>query len=271
MRKIILAAAGLLSAAFCFAQPRCAYKVNGIVHIESPRTYVSTAKDPFYVSVEKVIFKDGSEGYILELDYEKAENVIFPKNVKMTAISKTGVRDDYSQFFSASDKNVFRSEDGKNRFYYNVAKYLLTPEQIEKLSSGVKGLEVRYGWNPDEFYAYSFEKDEFSAVVRNQLETVRAADVPSEELGDHIAQYSNNKNSLTVITRPEGADGDRLSVKVMMVYLYYKQTNIEDYELHLYLSDELSVALDEPVLFLLADGSSVRLEQQRESPALVTL
>ena len=271
MRKFLLCAAALLAVAVCSAQPRSAYKVGGIAHIKSDRTYIGAAKDPFYVSVERVVFADNTEGYILELDYEKSVNVIFPKGVKLSVANDKGVRDSFSQYFTDSDKKQFRSVDGKSNFYYNVAKYLITPEQMKRICAGVKSMEVAYGWNPDEFYSYTFKGDEFASAVSAKVNVINSAKVPAEEIGSNIAQYSNNRNTLTVITKTMGADGNRFSAKAMLVYFYYKETNIQEYEMHLYLTDELTATLGEKIVFGLEDGSSIVLEQQREGPGLLVL
>lgn len=132
-------------------------------------------------------------------------------------------------------------------------------------------MEVAYGWNPDQFYSYTFKGNEFASAVSAKVSVINSAKVPSEEIGNNIAQYSNNKNTLTVITKTLGADGSRFSAKLMLVYFYYKETNVQEYEMHLYLTDELTAVLGEKIAFGLEDGSSVVLEQQREGPGLLVL
>jgi len=256
---------------------RHSYKSNGYTYVGTERTLVKAGasdKNPFYEKLEYVVFPDGkTTAYILELDYEQETSINFPKEVQMRATAPDGKMLTFKQYAGATtDKHQFTSEDGK-KVYWNVAKYMLEEDDVKRLSEGVKNLEVVYSWGPDGFYTYTYSNDEFAKALKAQYDLLKSQELPSTETEVLIAEYSDNFGSKTVISKSQVVEGKSANLKVSMSYLYYKNTNKEDYDLTLVLSGsrELNVPYEAELEFTMEDGTKIMLKQERDTQNVVFL
>jgi len=252
------------------------YKSNGYTYIGSERTLVkagSSDKHPFYEKLEYVVFPDGeTTAYILEIDIEEERSYNFPKEVQLKATTFDGKIHSFKQYAGATtDKHQFTAEDGKTKVYWNVGKYMLEEDDLNRLISGVKYLEIAYSWSPEGFYSYTYSKDEFAQSLKAQKEAIMAAKEGAREIGD-VVDYVDNLGSTTVVAKPVSIPGNQVDLTVQMTYLYYKTVNSEDYDITMLLSKgdrKFDVPYESELEFTMEDGSVISLKQERESEDVV--
>ena len=276
MRKILLA----LAAALAFAGAACAestlrfnYRTKGITHISADYEFITPeGADPFWTRVEFVGFPDGSSAYLLYLNFESKKATTVPKGVKMAATLSNGKILRFEQIGSDSaTKNAIRR--GKNTVYWNRTKYLVEGADMEKMSHGVKSVDVITGWDPDDFMTAVFRNDELAKVISSQMKVIKEAENGTVELKDDLARYSDNTGSITAISNPVVAKGVTDIYNVSMTYLFYKDSYKEDFDLRIQIGTEKkhSIPVESKVVFTLADGSSVELTQTRDAVNFLSL
>ena len=279
MRKIlhILALAavclGTLSVFRAAAQQvpiRYSYLSNGFVHISTERERVE-AELPFEVRLEKIIFPDGkSVSYKMELDFISKTSVSIPKSVKLSARTASGKIVGASQVYQSDGRSRPAFDDGSGHtLYWNRAQYVFEEADMKLLAAGVSVMEVAYEWSPDGFWQFNFKKNEFGSVLKRHLSALTMTPPPLTEIGDRIADYANRTGSITIFAKAEKFD----EATAQLRYIYYKNTNQEDFDLTLRLSTGRSdvLAFESPVVFHFADGSQMSLPQQQEANNLIIL
>lgn len=249
---------------------RYSYLNDGFVHISTEREHVE-AEMPFEVRLEKIIFPDGkSVTYKMELDFISKAVVSIPKGVKFSARTASGKIIGASQVYQSDGRSLPRFDDGSGHtLYWNRAQYVFEEADMKLLAAGVSVMEVAYEWSPDGFWQFNFKKDEFGSVLKRQLSMLTLTPPPLEEIGDRIADYANRTSSITIIAKA-GNVGD---ITMQLRYIYYKKTNLEDFDLTMRLSTGRSdvLAFESPVVFQLSDGSQLSLMQQQEANNLIIL
>ncbi len=270
LRKTFLAAA---AAAFCLpgiSQDliRSNYKYNGYNRIRTERILVDPGdKRPFMTSLEYVGFPDGSTAYMLELNYISSVSKNAPKGVPFTATATDGKIISAKQIYGeTTDKRAFPGPDGKP-VYWNKLQYLLEEGAVQKMASGVKNTDIAFSFEPDDYLSTNFTGDEFGKAVKELYYAIKSEKPAEEELGDLIATYSNQRNSLTVITKPVEVKGENATYTLSMTYMYYKEAHEEGYDLNIAVKDGKvgEIAFETPVTFTLEDGSAVSLKEERDA------
>ena len=265
LHSLILAAALLVAALPASAQQaaiRYSYLNNGFAYTSTEREYVDCTQ-PFWCRLERICFPGGSVAFKLELDFVAPKSVNIPKNVKFSAQTSDGKIVRATQMAQErTGKRAFIDKDGAT-FYWNRGQYLLEEADVQKLASGVKIMEVAYNWNPDGFWQIEFRKNEFGSVLKRQLSALKLAPVPTTEIGDRIADYGDRTGSLTIVAKPD-VTGD---ATFQLRYIYYKKTNLEDFELGIQLATGRSdvILFESPVTFTFKDGTALKLIQQQEA------
>ena len=268
MRKvrILIVAAALLAAVLPVSAQQAAirysYLNNGFAYTSAEREYVDCSQ-PFWVRLERIGFPGGSVAYKLELDFVAPKSINIPKNVKFSAQTNDGKIIRATQMAAErTGKRAFTDASGAT-FYWNRGQYLLEEADVQKLAGGTKIMEVAYNWSPDGFWQIEFRKNEFGQVLKRQLAALKQAPVPTEEIGDRIADYGDRTGSLTIVAKPD-VTGD---ATFQLRYIYYKKTNLEDFELGIQLATGRSdvILLESPVVFSFKDGTSMQLLQQQEA------
>ena len=124
-------------------------------------------------------------------------------------------------------------------------------------------MEVAYNWQPDGFWQVEFRKNELGQVLKRQMAAIKAAPVPTTEIGDRIADYGDRTNSLTIVAKPD-VTGD---ATFQLRYIYYKKTNNEDFELGIKMATGRSdvILFESPVTFTFKDGTTLQLMQQQQA------
>ena len=274
IRKTILAVA---AAALCIPAVsqdliRSNYKYNGYNHIRTERIKVDAGdKHPFMTSLEYIGFPDGTSAYLLELDYISSVSKNAPKGVPFTATATDGKIISAKQIYvETTDKKAFPGPDGKP-IYWNKVQYLLEEGAVQKMASGVKNTDLAFSFEPDDYISTNYSNDEFGKAVKDLYYAIKSEKPETEELGDWIGAYSNQKNSLTVITKNVNVKGDTVPFVLSMTYMYYKETHEEGYDLNIAIkSDKVGlIPLDTPVTLTLEDGGTVELKQERDAEGIL--
>ena len=259
MKKTLLAAAALLAALTLSAQEiRTNYRSEGITHI-------STESEPcgdLAVRVEFIGFPDGSTMYQLFIDLRQKSPFTAPKGVKMTATLPSGaiVRADQIGQDSATKT---RQEDG---LYLNRLRYALEEADMERLTRGVTALELVTGWDPDDYLRYNFKDDAFAALLkRHDAAIKKAAESTIDLVAEAAGRMVMTENVMTA-AKPIVAEGADLKYNVILSHLYYKNSAKEDIDLAFQLGTEKQyrIVTDDPVTFVLDDGTEVTLPQTRD-------
>ena len=259
MKKILLLVAALgLSFVLSAQSIRTNYRSGGMTHIST----VSEQVQDMDVRVELVGFPDGSSMYQLFFDLRQKTSFTAPRGVKMTATLPDGsfVRADQVGRESATKS---RLEDG---LYLNRLRYALEAVDMEKLTRGVKSLELVTGWDPDDYLQYSFKDDAFGALLKRHCIAIDKAKASTIDLTVEPAGRAEQTSSILTASNPLVADGKNLKYNIILSHLYYKTNAKEDIDLAFQLGTEkqYSIVTDTPVTFVLKDGTEVTLPQTRD-------
>ena len=259
MKKILLTLTVLAAALSLSAQGiRTNYRSEGMTHIST----VSEKFQDMDVRVELVGFPDGSTMYLLFVDLRQKTAFTAPKGVKMTATLPDGsfVRADQIGRESATKS---RLEDG---LYLNRLRYALEPADMEKLTRGVKSLELTTGWDPDDYLQYNFKDDAFAALLKRHCAAIEKASAATVDLKVEPAGRADQTSSILTASNPLVADGKSLKYNIILSHLYYKTTAKEDIDLAFQLGTDKQYAIDtdSPVTFVLKDGTEITLPQTRD-------
>jgi len=243
------------------------YKNNQYTYTGTERIYINAGKGnlhPFYMKLDLIGFPDGSDVYMMELDFVETKSVVIPKGVKMTVSSSTGKIMSSKQMGTDSDKHSFN--DNGTQVYWNKVQYVFSPEDIARMAAGVKHIDVATGWGIDDYISISFVKDEFGSAIKKQVAAIKTVKRATKEIGDNIAQYADRFGSTTIVSKPVKLEGKKYAFTIALNYLYYKDTNKEDYDLNFLIKGarEYDIPVDSPVTFELSDGSIMNLKQEQD-------
>ena len=263
MKRFFLAIMAALVCQGAFSQQiRTNYRSNGFTHISTDYEAIKLADVPAEVRLELVGLKDGSSMYLLYINLIQKTAVVTPKGVKMSATLNGGnfVRLDQIGQDSATKR---RREDG---LFVNRLKYAAEPADIEKLTQGVKSIDLVTGWNPDDYVQASFPADELAKLLKAHCGAIVKASDNTIELSTTIGNRTDNANSILTTSNPVVARGEKLDYNVILSHLFYKNTGLEDLDLAVVIgtSAKHHIPLDAPVKFTLRDGSSIDLIQTRD-------
>ena len=266
MKKTILSLAALLAAFTLSAQViRTNYRSEGMTHISTD----FEKGENFETRIELVGFPDGSELYQLYIDLRQKSAFTAPKGVKMTATLSGGtlVRADQIGRESATKS---RLEDG---LYLNRLRYALEADDMEKLSRGVRTLELATGWGPEDFLTFQFTDDAFGALLRRHCEAIEKAKASTVSLTAEAAGRVDQATSIMTAATPIVIPGRDFQYNLILNHLYYKTSAKEDIDLAFQLGTETPYRItpDAPVTFLLADGTERTFPQTRDEVNFIYL
>ncbi|MBR6346353.1 MAG: hypothetical protein IKR69_03090 [Bacteroidales bacterium] len=273
MRRILsLIAAILVTCAASGAGIRSNYRTSsGVTHILSDYVYIDKAAVPFHLATELVGFPDGSTAYLLHINYEEKTVRNVPKGVKMAVTLAGGKILRFEQMSSDDPTRRAFMNSKKERVYWNHTKYLVETKEMEKMVKGVKSIDVITGWDPDDYIQLSFPGDEFALTLKQQCSDIYTAAEKTEQLSGSLGNYSDGASSLMITAKPIPAKGARCSYNICLTYIYYKNSNSEDFDISFMIgSDSIwHVPYDAPVVITLGDGSSIKLQQTRDEDNFV--
>ena len=277
MKRILLAmTVFLLSAALqAGAQDiiRSSYRYNGYTYISGELEKVP-CDHPFYMRLEYVGFPDNTYAWLIHMNYEDKVAYDIPKGVKMAFTTPDGKLVRAEQInVGGGERRAFTNDDGK-RVYWNNAQYMITDEDLQKVLPGIKSIDVITGWEPDDYFQATFKNDEFAKALSRQYAAVKDTPKPKDEVQqEDIIRYADNNNSLTVLTRAHVATGVNRPYNVSVNYLYYKDSNKEDFDVNFMLGTETQylIPVGSKVSFTMEDGSVMDLKQERDAYNVIYL
>ena len=271
MKRILFAAVALLTLALAPASAqeelRSYYSFNGYTYTSGELEKVA-CDHPFYLRLERVSFPDNTYAFLMHINYEDKVAYDIPRGAKMAFTTADGKIVRAEQVGPGNGEHrAFTNADGK-RVYWNKGQYMITEDELVKLLPGVKSIDVITGWDPDDYFQTGFKNDELARALDRQYQVIREVQGPAVEVQqEDIANYADSNNSLTVLTQAHVARGDKMPYNVSVNYLYYKESNKEDFDVNFMLGTELQylIPVDSRVCFTLADGSTLTLQQQRDA------
>lgn len=271
MKRLLLAAAALLTLSLSVASAqellRSHFSFKGYNYISAELEKVP-CDHPFYLRLERVGFPDNTYAYLMHINFEDKVSYEIPRGAKMAFTTSDGKIVRAEQIGQGGGEHrAFTNADGK-RVYWNSGQYMITEDELVKLLSGVKSIDVITGWDPDDYFQTAFKNDELGKALARQYEVIQ--DVKGEAVEvqqEDIVNYSDNNNSLTVLTQAHVAQGDKMPYNVSVNYLYYKDSNTEDFDINFMLGteDQYLIPIDSKVTITLEDGSVMTLQQQRDA------
>lgn len=274
MKKAILACAVFIASALLMGaqEIRTNYRSGNMTRISTDYEEINCGECPVWTRVEKVGYKDGSTMYVLYLNFEQKTSANVPKGVKM-AINLTGggfVRVEQIGQDSAT-KRAFQR--GGNRVYWNRTKYAVDNADMTKIMRGVSSIDVVTGWNPDDYIQMKFPGDELAALLRRHVDAIGKAASSTINLTAELGSRANNRNNILTSTKPITARGANYAYNVSLTHLYYKNTNLEDFDLKIQIGSSKThhIAIDSPITFTLANGSTLVLKQAVEEDDFFTV
>lgn len=274
MKKAILACAVFIASALLMGaqEIRTNYRSGNMTRISTDYEEINCGECPVWTRVEKVGYKDGSTLYVLYLNFEQKTSANVPKGVKM-AINLTGggfVRVEQIGQDSAT-KRAFQR--GGNKVYWNRTKYAIDNADMTKIMRGVSSIDVVTGWNPDDYIQMKFPGDELAALLRRHVDAIGKAASSTINLTAELGSRANNRNNILTSTKPITARGANYAYNVSLTHLYYKNTNLEDFDLKIQIGSSKThhIAIDSPITFTLANGSTLVLKQAVEEDDFFTV
>ena len=260
----------MLMAGLCASaqdQLRSNFKYNGYSYVSGELEKVP-CDHPFYLRLEYVAFPDNTYAYLIHMNYEDKVAYEVPKGVKIAFTTPDGKLVRAEQVGGGTgEKRAFTNADGK-RVYWNNAQYMITEDELVKLFPGIKSIDVVTGWDPDDYFQAGFRNDEFAKALERQYNAIQAASGEAVEVQqEDIVRYADNNNSLTVLTRAHVAQGEKMPYNVSVNYLYYKDSNQEDFDVNFMLGTETQylIPVGSQVYISLLDGSTMILQQERDA------
>ena len=246
---------------------RSNYRSGKISHISTEYETMPLGDGNAQIRLEQALFPEGGLLYLLYINLEQKQPFVAPKGVKMAFTLSSGgfVRIEQIGEDSATKPRL------ENGYYCNRLKYAIEPSDMNKILGGVKGVDIVYGWNPEDYLQANFSSDELSALLRRHVKAIRGAESRTIPLSAELAGYSDNQESILATTKPIVARGEQRIYNVILSYLYYKSSNTDDVDLAFQIGteDSLHIPLDAEVTFVLSDGSSIVLPQTRDEINLV--
>lgn len=240
------------------------YLRNGYVYSGTERLRVE-GTTPVELKTEKVHFKDGSDVYILRIEFEDSSPWKMPANAPLTI----GLKDGKSLIFQNGGGDTpnlvapqgIDTQEGKA--YWNFGKYFMEEADVKKLSQGVTYIDATRRWSADGHVRVYYKNDEFAAALRRQLDELKYAPEATEELGSNLRSLQDQGGNRMAETNDIEVN-DKLSLS--LVYLYYAPTNAESYDLNLLVWGE-TVPLGAEVTITMRSGDEFTLHQEKKLPA----
>ena len=272
MKRTILAVLiSLVTLAAASAQEiRTNYTSGNISHTSTEYEEITCGKDPLWVRLDKVGYKDGSSLYVIYLTFEQKTSFTAPKGVKMAFnLSGNGLVRAEQIGKDNPTKNSFSR--GNTKVYWNRTKYALESGDFNKILRGITSIDVVTGWDPDDYIQMSFPGDELAALLRRHEAAIRNASARLVTLTSDLDSRANNRNSIITTTKPIVAKGSKLDYNVSLTHLYYKTNNKEDFEIKIQIGSTKNyhVPIDALVTFTFSDGSSIALKQSIDEDNLM--
>lgn len=274
MKRAILACAGIIASALLMGaqEIRTNYRSGNMTRISTDYEEITCGECPVWTRVEKVGYKDGSTLYVLYLNFEQKTSANVPKGVKMAINLTAGgfVRVEQIGQDSAT-KRAFQR--GSNKVYWNRTKYAIDSADMTKIMRGVSSIDVVTGWNPDDYIQMKFPADELAALLRRHVDAIGKAASSTINLTAELGSRANNRNNILTSTKPITARGANYAYNVSLTHLYYKNTNLEDFDLKIQIGSSKThhIAIDSPITFTLASGSTLVLKQAVEEDDFFTV
>lgn len=264
MKKAILVALALGLSYFASAQTvRTNYRSGGITHISTEYEDIALGEVPAQVRVELAGFQDGSTLYLLYMNLVQKNATAVPKGVKMAVNLEGGKIVRLEQI--GEDSATKRRQD--NGLFLNRLKYAAEAADMEKMvRSGIKGLDIITGWNPEDYLPVLFDKNQLGELLKRHCEAILQAADATVELNATLASYTENTNSVLSAAHPMVARGTLMDYNVILSHLYYKNNNEEDLDLAFVIGtqEQYHIPYDAAIRFMLNDGSVIGLLQTRD-------
>ena len=244
---------------------------SGVTHILSDYVFIDKGTAPFWVATELVGFPDGSTAYLLHINYEEKTARNIPKGVKMAVTLSSGKLLRFEQMSTDDPTRRAFINSKKERVYWNHSKYLVETPEMEKMVRGIKSIDVITGWDPDDYIQVSFPEDELANTLKQQCADIYSAAEKTEQLSASLGNYSDGAGSLMRTAKPIPARGSKCSYNVILTYIYFKNTNSEDFDIAFMIGSDTTwhVPYDAPVVITLGDGETVTLQQTRDEDNFV--
>jgi len=263
-RIFIALAAFMLTVSGLSAQNllRYNYKKNGYVYTGTERLRVPGSQ-PIQLKLSRIALPDGASVYILRMDFEDAAQWSVPKNASLKvslSSGKTLVSKNELESNVVAPKGV-KTDAGT--VYWNGAEYYFEENDIAKMTSGVSAIEAVRRFSSDGGnIKVTYKNDEFANALYRQYQAITGAPVPQAELGDNIKSLQDFSGSRTAQTKTVSVDPQ---LSVSLSYLYYADTNNENYDLNLYLNGK-EVPIGTSVTLVTASGTTINLQQEKDLP-----
>ena len=258
MKKLAIAALALLATLTAQAQQiRGNYRVEGITHIATEAEPLAFGSIPGQVRTEQVTFKDGSSLYLLYITVEPVTkaSTAAPKGVKMAVTLSDGklMRLEQMGQYPASTK-------------FTQLKYAVEPSDFEKLTAGIKAVDIITGWDPEDYIQATFTADELGSLLKRQAEAIAKASDRTVDIQATLAERQENLTSVLTTTNPLVGRGTHFDYNILLSHLLYKNTGGEDFDLYFVIGtkEQFHIPFDSSVRFQLADGSTIGLLQARD-------
>jgi len=236
---------------------RSNYISKGITHVSTEYESIPSGAHAIQLRLESADFEDGQTVYLLHFVVGGENAPVFPRGVKIT-------------FTTASGKIVRADQTGGGK---GKAKYAIWAKDLALLEGGVKAVDIITGWNPEDLIQLSFKGDELGDLLRRHHSAIDGAKGRAvAELAD-IAGYSDNAESTMTTAKPIVGRGENCIYNIILVHLYYKGTDSEDFDLAVQIGTDEAyhISTDAPVVFTLPDGREISLVQTRDEENFVYL
>lgn len=233
------------------------YRHNGYVYTGSEKLTIADKLHPFSMRLEKIVFKDNTYAFRLQVEFTKDRNIAIPKSAKFVVTFPDG------KFISSTQ--VSTPSSNKGLYYFEEAN-------IKRMMEGVKTLEVVVSWDMEGYYTFNFPDGAFAKALKKQYDALMEAPVPTTELGDNISEIADRSKSRTTITKAESVKGTAASIRMSLNGIYYKTgTPREDFDLNIEVVDgqDKIFAIDTPVVFTLSDGTQLTMNQERDTYGII--
>jgi len=208
------------------------YKKNGYTYTGAERQRVE-GSTPMMLKLNRIIFPEGDKIYKLRVDFEDASAWKVPKNADFKATTSSGrtvLLTNEADEPTAVSPNGF-NKNGK-KVFWNYAEYYMEQADLDKMLEGVTSVEATKRFSSDGKINVSYKNNEFTSALKKEYEAIKNAPAPTTELGKHLKSVSDQNNNRLLETEQVSVSSQ---VAVALVYLYYAESNSENYDLNLYL------------------------------------
>ena len=265
MKKILLVALAALLFVSASAQDllRYNYKKNNYIYTGTERVRV-VGTTPLEVKLSRVTFPDGENVYILRVEYEEATAWKMPKNAPLTIFTTDGKNVTLKN--SSDSPNLVAPSGIKTsagKVYWNYGEYYMEEADLKKIASGVSSIDATKRWSSEGVIKVSYKNDEFGSAIRRQMQAINSAPVPKSEISNSLKSISDQGGNRLVETEKVHVNSQ---LAVSLVYLYYAESNNENYDLNLFISGK-TVPLGGAVYITTTSGQTIELQQEKDLSA----